>query len=229
MHIVVIGQSHVDALRRSLPQDDTCYKIINTLRVKNWCPPGGKVSEDFIGSLPREAHFVSMMGGSFHNVLGMVEHDIPFDFVGTPQEIGTIDPSRHIIPFQMMTRLFLDRYDHFLFGPINQLSPHFEGRCIHVAAPPPIPSNEHIREHGRLRSEGEIVPPAIRKKLYDLQAGVMRSLCQLHDVMYVPPPAEACDALGFLMEDYYRGSDAVHANAAYGALIQKQIKEAVAA
>jgi hypothetical protein len=46
-------------------------------------------------------------------------------------------------------------------------------------------------------------------------------------VDFVPPPAEAVDAAGFLKPQYWT-RDPTHANHLYGRLLMKQIKEQLA-
>ena len=72
-----------------------------------------------------------------------------------------------------------------------------------------------------------VTPAPIRAKLYRINSDIFRGSCAELGVDFVPPPAEAVDAAGFLKPQYWT-RDPTHANHVYGRLLMKQIKEQLA-
>jgi hypothetical protein len=96
-----------------------------------------------------------------------------------------------------------------------------------VSAPPPIGDDADLsKQLGVFRRRAgkaeTITPGSIRLKLFGVQTALARTFCADRGITFIEPPAQACDAGGFLAPPYRRG-DAVHGNQRYGALVLTQI------
>lgn len=235
MKITVIGASHTMALRHALPPDDPTIRVIglsNThknveqLSGRPWCDGRNIISPRWKDVLARDSHFVSMMRGNYHNVIGLIEHPRRFDIVDEAGRMRPLDgPPRQVVPRDAMRAMFALHAEVAMFST-RQFAALFDGTTIFISSPPPIRSAEHIRSHPsafkRIIHRG-VVPARIRKKLYDLWIETLSAACAEAGIALLPPPPEALDERGFLSEAFW--GDATHANAGYGALLRRQIEE----
>lgn len=107
---------------------------------------------------------------------------------------------------------------------------------IHVEAPPPVRSAEHIVAHlpaktlALAKSNGldQIGPDQIgdagfRLRVWQCQAQATQQSVQAEGAHYLLPPSEALDPDGFLAQRYW--ADAMHASPEYGAAVLRMIEE----
>lgn len=235
--IIVIGQSHTYALQRGvadnikegvLPADSAKFRFLDTNQISGWVS-NGVVSKDFINTLDRNSHFVSMLGGNFYNVFGLVEHPMKFDFFCDGSTADSVDTTREIIPYHLMRRHFKTSLTPFLLSPMKQFKEHFAGKAFHICSPPLIATEDHIRRTDQFFKEkltNGVAPRTIRKKLFDLHSSVIATACREIGVRFLPAPAEAVDGAGILLEKYW--GDSTHATRQYGRILHNQILRALA-
>jgi hypothetical protein len=238
MRITIVGMSHVEALRRALPPDQDRITLIN-LNLKRdllpfiaggeWLDAEERIRPRFKAALDRGGHFVSLLGGNAHNVIGLIEHPVRYDFVEPDAAEAAPAPGRQLVPYDAMWALLEARVAPFLRW-LGELAPHFAGRRLHVSSPPPIASARHIEQFPGVfakKIRQGVAPAALRAKLFRLNSTMFQAECAGLGVDFLPPPAAALDADGLLTAGYW-GQDPTHGNEAYGRLVLQQIEEHVA-
>jgi hypothetical protein len=115
----------------------------------------------------------------------------------------------------------------FHLSGISPWFPHlktFSDRPVyHIALPPPVAGDDHIRRTAgpafveQIERYG-IAPSRLRAKVWRLCFEATERLCMQHGIGLIAPPAETLDAYNCLSQEY-RGHDAVHPNTAYGQLL----------
>jgi hypothetical protein len=176
----------------------------------------------------RDAMLVSILHGSAHSALSLVQHPQPFDFVL---------PGRPDLPFTdgaqpVPEPVIRQQLAPYLQSTINTLAlarvalP--EIRLVHVFAPPPTESEEEIRRvpegFRQYLDHYGIAPLALRLKYYHLANRMIREGVQELGVTvrFVDAPAEAVAPSGGLKAEFAFG--ATHGNEAYGALLAAELK-----
>lgn len=109
---------------------------------------------------------------------------------------------------------------------------------IHVEAPPPVRSAEHIVAHlpaktlALARSSGfdeigpdEISDAGFRLRAWQCQSKATRQVVEGEGAHYLLPPSEALDPDGYLAEQFR--ADAMHASPEYGAAVLRMIEQYV--
>ena len=239
MPVTVVGTSHLAALNRALPPDQSRFALVHVNRPRpglspdcadRWRETDPRCVAAFQATLDRSGHFVSMLGGNDHNALGLIEHPQRFDILEPGEEAAGIEPGRDLVPYGAVRAMLEQRLEPYLRW-LSILAPAFAGRKLHLCSPPPVPSEEHIRSFpstfaGSLRRG--VTPARIRAKLYRMNSDIIAQGCAALGVEFLPPPAKAIDAEGFLKPAYWN-PDPTHANDAYGALLLKQIEDRLAA
>lgn len=234
--VVVIGQSHTYALKNGIEaniksgvfaENSAKFSFINTYDFADYFKGGG-VAVEFMEKFDRNSHFVSMFGGQLHNIFGLIEHPIKFDFFCDNSTVNSIDVGRTIIPYQLMKLHFRKTLDVFPLHAMKQLKEYFTGKNIHLSSPPLIASEDCIRKttvYFRDKLANGIAPISLRKKLYDLHSDVVSSACREIGFTYIYPPNEAVDASGMLLEKHW--DDSTHAAPSYGQILHRQVLEAL--
>lgn len=237
--ILVFGDSHTDALEQARKQragsGDDPIRVLRFLKIKNG-KEFGNVTLDaataMVAESPAGELVASTIGGNQHQIFGLVQHPVAFDFIepGSPKPPDS-EPYE-LIPYRTMWAVF----EKGLRGKDGQRLTALReaiGRPIyHVKPPPPKESTAHIlkRHETTFREAGlaerGVTPAPIRLKLWRLQCAVLESLCTEWGIRILPPPEGTQTPEGYLKPEYY-GNDATHANAAYGELVLRQL-EAIA-
>ncbi|MGB0220684.1 MAG: GSCFA domain-containing protein [Sinimarinibacterium flocculans] len=104
---------------------------------------------------------------------------------------------------------------------LSVLQPLFGDRLLILLPPPPIESEQWIRENpGPLAdviARGTLMVAAERKALWEAQCRAVRAVAREFAVPIGEAPAEVFSSTGFLAEDCRRAGDSTHANEIYGA------------
>lgn len=226
--MVFFGDSHTHAVIRALRDAAGAavrFEVHQMKRLKNDRDIGDVTVEEahaLVRELEPDDVVISLMGGNQHQILGLVQHQVPFDlFV----DAADARPPAGIecIPRQALRDIF----GMALRGKDwTRLSRIKEGaRCpvFHMVPPPPKEDAAHIgRRHETAFVAGildrGISPAPLRLKLWQLQGDVLRELGAETGIGILPPPEGSQTAAGFLKPEYY-ADDATHGNAAYGALV----------
>lgn len=196
-----------------------------------WVAPQPAIAPDKSGFHPEiaqrlaEGPVFSAVGGTVHNIIGLVRHPEPFDFVLPEQPDLPMDPAATVLPVAAVIAAIMARQQEYLdiIGLVRRTA---RGRVYHLEPPPPL------RDSGKILADvpwmffenltSEVSPAPLRYKLWRLATRVVRDYCELHDVGFVAFPHEAADTSGYLRPEYY--GDAMHVNRAYGALVLEQIR-----
>jgi hypothetical protein len=247
MSLLVIGQSHVAAIRaaakthrEAFPQEPRT-RVIHTLE-EGYAPEfehvvAGDYSAARFGPRLRTAiedqiarhhpRVASVIGGNAHNTLGLMRHPRPFDFLlagegGPPRDEGAELIPEALVRATLRLRLEPDfarlRALHALSGPF-----------IHVESPPPVRDDGFIAARAeawfRDRAAGEmaVAGPGLRWRMWRLSAQLLREAVEGLGSRYLPVPAELRDADGFL--DLAFAADPTHGNEAYGEALIRAIED----
>jgi hypothetical protein len=172
-----------------------------------------------------EGRVFSLAGGGYHLALSALQAERRFDFL-VPGEAGDLAPGAEIIPYDA-ARQAMAAYIRLFVRMLALFAKAGRGRAYHVQSPPP--PGDDARMAADLTTPvmtiqlTDIVPRSVRLKLWRLHSQIMREECARLGVGFIACPREAIDDDGFLRAAYYL--DPVHVNAAYGALVLKQIRQ----
>lgn len=238
--LFIIGHSHLAAIEtahrhRQLTGNGTLAATFLQLR-----RPGLRMNPDAAPDSPeawspaarklyaeaRPERVVSCIAGNSHTVLGLVEHPQRFDFVLDEAPDLPLDDSREILPCALVSALMTRQMQNGI--KVMQAMRHLATvPVVHVDAPPPVASAEHILAHpdafeAQLKAQG-LTPAIIRLKLWRLQSALTRRLCQEHGFAFLPPPETALTAEGYLAPQAWN-PDPSHGNAWYGEQVLAQLE-----
>jgi hypothetical protein len=219
--ILIVGHSHMGALRRANAADNT-FDFISLMKAEG-LPNFLKTPLD---TTPYTA-VVTTIRGSKHNVIGLVNHQKPFDFILPSDPDLPLRQGVEILPFAVVEAMFT----HECIGTLailKKLRKKIPGPLFTLDPPPPIPDASYIEQNAsnfaeKVQQQG-VAPAAFRYKLWKLQSQILQKFCQELGVIHLPVPAEALDAQGFLAQAYWH-LDPTHGNPQYGALVLQQLRQ----
>lgn len=226
--LVCIGHSHSVALMRAAESGAFPLDTINF-----WDNPEPWLEEATVTRLRPELAkrlqqgelVLSVIGGSAHTVLGMVEHSRPFDFVLPSAPELPVDETRDLIPAEAVRAKLVEMSAEYL-DKIPIIIEAAKGPVIHIEPPPPLADAQVIAAMvpwdlfpGQPR---RIAPKWLRYKLWRMHSEVIAATCMRLGIDYMHAPEEAKDDEGFLRPCY--DQDGAHANAAYGTLVLKAVQ-----
>jgi hypothetical protein len=192
-----------------------------------WLEDAGvtRLRPDLVKRLEQGRLVLSMIGGSAHTVLGMVEHPRPFDFVLPSDPDLPVDETRDLVPAEAVRAKLTEISTKFL-DKVPIIIKAAKGTVIHIEPPPPLADAELIAPlvpwvlfPGQPRL---IAPKWLRYKLWRMHSEVIAATCARLGIDYMRAPEEAKDDEGFLLPCY--DQDGAHANAAYGALVLEAVR-----
>lgn len=185
---------------------------------------GIRLRPDLAERIARGSLVLSLIGGSAHTVLGMVEHERPFDFVLPSAPDLPVDESRELTPAEAVRATLTElamKYLETVPGVLHAAT----GPVIHIEPPPPLADAERIAPRVPWKlfpGRPQVVAPKwLRYKLWRMHSEVIAAACGGFGVRYMTTPDRAKDSEGFLDPVY--DHDGVHANAAYGALLLDEL------
>jgi hypothetical protein len=174
------------------------------------------VEEDVKTHLADSDFVVSYLGGNAHSIMGLLNHTRPYDFTFAPAD--DLDRNRQVVPRGLVRSSLREvMADHLkMFSALRGL---IDKPMLHCESPPPIPSDQHIRDNpgvfaNRIEKKG-IAPASFRLKLWKLQSEVYREFCAANNIEFLPIPEGTADAKGLLCSDAW-GADPTHGNIWYG-------------
>lgn len=240
--ILAVGQSHLAAWTKAarelvesnrFPPDIAIsfIQLRNPAYIPNFVGEGdtrlNPVLQRNIEKYAATANFLfSIIGGNAHNVVGLVNHPRPYDFVLDVEPTMPTDRSKELIPCAIV-RAALERRMEDAFALMTSIRALTKIPMIHCEPPPPIPSEAHIRAHAgkfteRIASDG-ISPALLRLKLWKLQSDIQRKFCNAHDIRFLPSPPQVADDNSMLAERAW-GPDPTHGNQWYGEQMIAQVR-----
>ena len=182
---------------------------------------------DIARALSRGTVF-SVVGGAAHNVMGLVLHPRPYDFVLPAAPDLPLDTQVELIPARAVREALAESVQEYL-DLIGLVRAAATGRMHQLQAPPPLEDGARILPDvpwAMLPHQDRAVSPApLRYKLWRLYCEIEAEFCGRSGVEVIAPPTEAVDARGYLKPAYY--ADAMHANQSYGALVLQQMRRAL--
>jgi hypothetical protein len=233
--ILAIGASHLVALQGAARQIGSAPRIafvqLRDARYRGAIERGGDGKPSLGWSLaedvaePSRKLIVSLIGGNKHNILGLLNHPRPFDFVLPDEPDLPFTEGAECVPVELvadsLTRRAANEFD--LLRTIRAAT---TVPMVHMESPPPNPSVAHIRRHpgvfrDRIDALG-VAPAHLRYKLWRVHSSVVRAACADAGIQFVPAPREALDAHSMLRKAAW-ADDPTHGSAWYGALVLKQI------
>ena len=167
------------------------------------------------------------VSGNEYHFIGLVNHPRPYDFVLPSRPDLPLREDAEIIPAALMRKIMLRQMmgAHAAMKALRTVIPH---PILHVQSPPPLSSNEFIRENpiqfaGEIAERG-VAPPGFRMKLWLLQSEIFRAFCDELGFSFLPVPRAGCDEDGYLAQAGWR-PDPAHANNWYGQIVLEQIEQ----
>lgn len=244
MNILVIGQSHVGAIRaaartrREREPDRPRTRVIH-MQEPQYAPDIAGEGDDarFSPALAdairdqiarHDPLVASVIGGNVHNVLALLRHPRPFDFHLSDEPSGPIDATAELLP-EALVRAALEEG---LARDIDRLRllRAIAGPFVHLESPPPVRDDDFIRARAdawfvdRAGPALHVAPAALRHRIWRLNARIVRDAVEALGCRVLPVPAEARDADGFLPQ--HLAGDATHGNEAYGELAIRALEAA---
>ena len=237
--VLVIGRSHVAAIRdaarirREADPARPRTRVIH-MREPQYAPEivGEGDSAAFSPALAaairdqidRHAPVVaSCIGGQFHNALALLRHPRPFDFrlSGEPAPEPAIGAEP--IPEALVRAALADGMAGDLLR--LRLLRDLIGPFIQLESPPLVEDDAFIAAHAEayFAARGHDVAPApLRWKIWRLASRLMREGAEALGCRYLPVPAAAVDAAGYLAQPF--AGDATHGNHRYGEAVIAQLE-----
>lgn len=169
---------------------------------------------------------VSTIGGNDHNLLGLVNHrPVKFDFVLPEAPDLALQEDADVVPFELVRRTLLARLAE-TFSYMTLLQSSTSAPLYHLESPPPVPSEEYIRQNpdacADLIAEYGVAPATLRYKLWRLHSSLVREACESGRYTFVPSPQAMQDDHGMLVPEAWR-NDSTHANEVYGEHLYRQL------
>ena len=220
---VCIGHSHVAALARAAAIGGVALDAINFWETgEPWLRDEGgtHLRPDLAKRVEHGRLVLSLIGGSAHTVLGMVEHPRPFDFV-LPSAPGLpVDDTRELVPAAAIREKLVEMAaDYLAMVPIVIRAA--TGPVIQIEPPPPVADPDRIARFvpwGLFPGQPRVIAPKwLRYKLWRMHSEVIAAACARFGIRYLHSPDGAKDDEGFLADRC--DQDGSHANDAYGALV----------
>lgn len=168
---------------------------------------------------------ISMVAGNDHNVLGLVNHPIKFDFVLPEVPSLPLQSDADVLPYGLIRRCLAARIRTKL-AVISALRTAVVAPVFHMESPPPIPSEGHIRAYpGIFKDKIDalgVAPATLRYKLWRVHSSLVREHCMTQGITFIPAPQAMQDEDGMLVEDAWN-NDPTHGNRVYGEHLFRQI------
>lgn len=236
IRIVVVGDSHTDAIKRALARGrfvdpEIAVEAYRYSKAKNG-KEIGDLSESAVcelaASLGKDDLVVSTIGGNQHQTFSLIQHPDRFDLLLPGESEGLPDESSTLIPYGQLFET-LDRGIRNKDGArLKSLREAAGCEVVHLIPPPPKEDSEHImRRHETDFAKSGIAEKGIssavlRKKVWQTQVAALRSICSEFDVVLLDPPTGTLDERGYLGREYY-ADDATHGNTKYGERVLRQL------
>lgn len=240
MKILVIGHSHVEAVRDAALALQTaglaCGFAFLQLRDAHFVSDPTQ-DEAQVGDRLREAiaeHAADcdasllMLAGNAYNGLSLFEHPEPFDFVLDEDPELPLDTGRTLLPSALLAA-HLQRWAPFALpnAQRRRLLPLLPRPIGQTDAPPPIADGAVVAsllleaQRRSPRTLRGIAPALLRHKMWRLHSRLLADECRSLGLPLLPAPAAALEAPGFLARPAW-GRDVLHPNAWYGAQVLQQ-------
>lgn len=221
--ILLVGNSHIHAVKRAREADETpdvhFYDLDHERRAGTDRDPIAVLRAHFVKGKFGVVDTLGMaIRGNLYNVFGLFNHPTPYYLAGA-------DPKGQFVPLDMMRGLMKDHLAVNLEFATTIARAIPARRKILMAAPPPIGDEVFLTAHlGTMAAKAKtgFSPPALRRKLYDLQCEIQREQARDLGLEFMAAPAQAFGSDGFMRPTYFR-NDTAHGNDDYGRLVLAQL------
>jgi hypothetical protein len=161
---------------------------------------------------------VSIVGGHHHNVIGLTNPTLKFDFILPENPYLPLDTDADFIPYSVISELLASRNSES-WKTLSALKATSSLPIIHLELPPPIPDEDFLRANGgrfaAVMEEQGISPVSFRFKLWRANCDANSKTCKTLEIPYIPVPTSTQNEDGTLRREFW-SDDPVHANADYG-------------
>ena len=248
MNLLVVGQSHVAAIRaaakthREAFPDEPRTRVIHTIE-QAFAPEfvnlnDGDYAAATFGPALRAAiedqiarhgpRVASVVGGNVHNVLALMRHPRPYDFLLPDDEGPPLDEDAELIPEALVRATLMAKLapDFARLRALSEIARTF----FHVESPPPVREEAFIAARAEIafrdRAAGDVIAagPGLRWRMWRLTSQLMRAAVEQMGGHYLSAPSSARNPDGFLKLDF--AADPTHGNEAYGELLIRAIEDA---
>lgn len=238
MNILIVGQSHVAAVRdaartrREADPERPRTRVIHTLEPRyapeldgdDFTPPLAEAVRDQIAR--HRPLVASVMGGNFHNALALIRHPRPWDFrlsgeADLPPGDGTEPIPQALVRAALEEGLARDRARLTALRAVA-------GPFVHIESPPPLRddalvaagADAYFLERGL--APGAVAPASLRWRTWRLNGRLFREQAERLGCRFLPAPPETQDVDGFLVPAF--AGDSTHGNAAYGEAVIRALE-----
>ncbi|MEO0635852.1 MAG: hypothetical protein AAFY73_04330 [Pseudomonadota bacterium] len=180
--------------------------------------------------------FACMFGGNHNHTLTLLQHPQPFD-VHMPDIVKAPTASgAHVLTRAYVEATLLEYMSLSLVTTAKVAEAFRQDQTLHLSPPPCIGDDTFSKKHMgaffemRAPAFGDVslTPRLIRQKIWNLQLALQKTNATRHGYRHLSPPPTSMDVEGFLASQFY-GSDATHANRAYGDLLLRQLEDEIGA
>lgn len=169
----------------------------------------------------------SCLGGNAYNILGLVKHAIPYDFILDDEPNLPRVPGSELIPMGLIEKALMGQggYPETVWC-LKALRKSYSGLIMHCESPPPIPNEDHLLKYAgpfeTMFLQCGIAPSVLRYKLWRTYSKLIKNECDLLGIHFLASPTNMLDVDGFLIEKAWN-KDATHANSIYGMAVIDQL------
>lgn len=222
--LICIGHSHTENIAAAAAALDVPIACYNFWRYQNILVRTGE-AVDFTPEFRSQlaAPVFSFVGGAVHHDIGLCAHPRPYDFVWPERPDLPVSEGAELIPYAGIHAAIRARVQQY-FDIMAAIRAAVQGPVFHMESPPAYANEvapndpDWVMFHG----EGQQIAPAwMRYKLWRVHSAIVAARCAETGITFVPAPAEALDAQGFLARPFH--GTVAHANAEYGALVLRQM------
>lgn len=242
MKVLLVGNSHVSALEWAFKKhfQDSSFtmdflRLHESIFLPNVVEEDGRsqLNVNIRQKIKNEIQpdlIVSCVGGNFHNTAGLLNHNVPFDFVLKDSPVEVIKENRMILPYELIRRIFELHIRPNILDIINLLNEYSKYPIVHIESPPPIAQEEHILKYpggwkDKVAQYG-VAPPSIRYKLWRLHSNIIEDFCREKGFVFCPISPTTTDEDGFMRAEFM-SNDPTHGSGPYGVEQLKVFSEVI--
>ena len=222
----IVGHSHIAAIEQAAAGLGVSYRSLNLWGfgrpvVYGDGPPRLEPKlEAMLGP-----YVISTVGGSAHDMVGLVQHPDPFDFVLPERPELPLIPGAQVLAYDAVRRTVEAMMEGEQLDLVRLL-PGNGRRVLHLESPPPTGDDPRMAEEmGMLafvpKPNLGPSPRWLRYKLWRVHSAIVREACKAAGVTFVPCPLAAFVDGDFMRLELYERP--CHANRDYGDLVMRQL------
>lgn len=225
--LLILGNSHTEMLRAAMVGDHATEVV--WLKAKDdarFGDVGMAEAVEKVRALQETDCLAILHLGTLHNIIGLLNHDVPFTLVTAGDGAAADRGEAEMIPLAVMRAYFDQAFSGDRVVPA--LVRAARCRIVHPMTPPPkeaptAPRSATKAYRGRSIAEVGFSPPARRLALWRVEREAMTAHLAALGVAFLDPPAEAVTAEGFLKPECC-AEDVTHANRVYGRMLLDQLR-----